>query len=146
MAEKWERWMLAEIEIMKKFYPNMPRAELLQLLPGRSWKAILGAADRYSFARSRSIPRGKKEQKALHAKMSTIRGKRTQQPFAGKHHSADAKRAIGVANLHSAGHSIADIALRNGIAEKEVKKILGERGTKRPERPHTLFKRRWTLR
>lgn len=138
--------MLAEIEIMKKFYPNMPRAELLQLLPGRTWKAILGAADRYGFARNHDLPMSKAQTAAMLARLDTARASRTGPPFAGKHHSADAKRAISVANLHSAGHSIADIALRNGIAEKEVKKILGERGTKRPERPHTLFKRRWTLR
>ena len=87
----------------------------------------MGAAERYDFHRNRSIPKSKEQIAALHAKMSTARSNRTQQPFAGKHHTADAKLAISVSNLHARGHSIADIAKRNRIAEAEVEKIIDAR-------------------
>ena len=127
MAEKWERWALAEIAIMKKHYLNMPRDELKQLLPGRTWKAITGAADRYGFARNRDIPMSEAETAAMRARLSLARASRTDAPFAGHHHTAEGKVAISVSNLHARGHSIADIAKRNGIAEEEVKKIIEER-------------------
>ena len=124
MTEKWERWNKEELAILKKYYPNMPREGLMRLLPGRTWKAIMGAAERFGFHRNRSIPKSKEEKAALRAKMSTARGNRTEEPFAGQHHTADAKLHISVANLHARGHTIAAIAERNGIAEKEVVKII----------------------
>ena len=131
MTEKWERWTREEIAILKQHYSNMPRADLMQRLPGRTWRAIMGAAERYDFHRNRSIPKSEGQKAALHAKMSIARGNRIGQPFADKHHSADAKLAISVSNLHARGHSVADIAWRNGIAEAEVKKIIKERGAKK---------------
>lgn len=137
--------MTVEITIMKKHYADMPRDELKQLLPGRTWKAITGAADRYGFVRNRDIPMSEAEEAAMLSQMTLARASRTAPPFAGKHHSADAKLAISIANLHARGHCIAAIADRNGIAEKEVKKILKERGSKRRnKRPH-VFKRGWRL-
>ena len=127
MPEKWERWGKEEIAIMKKHYPDMPRNELKQLLPGRTWKAIKGAADRFGFARNRDIPMSDANRAAMHVRLCIARASRTGAPFAGKHHTADAKLAISVSNLHARGHSIADIAQRNRIAEKEVKKMLEER-------------------
>ena len=131
MAEKWERWAVAEIAVMKKHYATSPRKKLLQLLPGRTWKAIKGAADRFGFARNRDIPMSEAETAALHARLSLARASRTDAPFAGHHHTAEGKVAISVSNLHARGHSIADIALRNCIAEKEVKKRIKERGAKK---------------
>ena len=127
MTEKWERWTREEIAIMKKHYPDMPRNELMQLLPGRTWKAITGAAHRYGFSRNGDITQTPEQKAAMLARLDIARGLRTGPPFAGKHHSAEAKLAISVSNLHARGHSIADIAQRNRIAEKEVKKMLEER-------------------
>ena len=127
MPEKWERWGKEEIAIMDKHYADTPRNELKQLLPGRTWKAIKGAADRFGFARNRDIPMSDANRAAMHVRLCIARASRTGAPFAGKHHTADAKLAISVSNLHARGHSIADIAQRNRIAEKEVKKMLEER-------------------
>jgi AraC-like DNA-binding protein len=127
MSEKWGRWMVAELRILKKHYPNMPRDDLMQLLPGRTWKAITDAAERYGFHRNSDIPKTEAEIAAMRVRLSIARASRTGPPFAGNHHTADAKLAISVSNLHARGHSIADIAKRNGIAEKEVKKIIEER-------------------
>jgi len=132
MTEKWERWTITEIAILKQHYSNMPRDDLMQRLPGRTWRAIYHIAEKQKVHRNwRDIPLSEEEIVALHAKLSTARGNRTGQPFAGKHHDADAKLAISVSNLHARGHSIADIAKRNGIAEKEVKKLIEERGAKK---------------
>ncbi|MGB7532984.1 MAG: hypothetical protein WA977_08450 [Halobacteriota archaeon] len=104
----------------------------MQRLPGRTWRAIYHIAEKQKVHRNwRDIPLSEEEIVALHAKLSTARGNRTGQPFAGNHHTADAKLAISVSNLHARGHSIADIAKRNGIAEKEVEKIIKERGAKK---------------
>jgi len=128
MTEKWERWTITEIAILKQHYSNMPRDDLMQRLPGRTWRAIYHIAEKQKVHRNwRDIPLSEEEIVALHARMSTARGNRIGQPFAGNHHTADAKLAISVSNLHARGHSIADIAKRNGIAEKEVKKLIEER-------------------
>ena len=132
MTEKWERWTITEIAILKQHYSNMPRDDLMQRLPGRTWRAIYHIAEKQKVHRNwRDIPLSEEEIVALHARMSTARGNRIGQPFAGNHHTADAKLAISVSNLHARGHSIADIAKRNGIAEKEVEKIIKERGAKK---------------
>jgi len=131
MAEKWERWCTAEVEILKEHYSNMPRGDLMQLLPGRTWKAIMDAAERYGPHRDCDIPKTEAEMAAMRVRLSIARASRTGPPFAGKHHDADAKLAISVSNLHARGHSIADIAKRNGIAEKEVEKMIKERGAKK---------------
>ena len=126
MSEKWERWNKEELSTLEKHYPDMPRKRLMRLLPGRTWGAIYHIAEQQEVHRNRyAVPLSKKEKKALCAKFA--RGNRTKQPFADKHHTADAKLRISVSNLHTRGHSIADIAERNGIAEKEVKKILDNR-------------------
>ena len=131
MSEKWERWALAELAILKKHYPDMPRDDLMQLLPGRTWRSIGHQAEKQEVHRNGYvIPKSAKQAAALHAKLSTARCNRTDEPFAGNHHSADAKLRISVSNLHTRGHSIADIAVRNRIAEKEVVKIIGERKEK----------------
>jgi len=125
MTEKWERWTITEIAILKQHYSNMPRDDLMQRLPGRTWRAIYHIAEKQKVHRNwRDIPLSEEEIVALHARMSTARGNRIGQPFAGNHHTADAKLAISVSNLHARGHCIAYIAVRNGIAKKEVKKIL----------------------
>ena len=132
MTEKWERWALAELTILKKHYPDMPRDDLMELLPGRTWRAIGHIAEKQKVHRNGYvIPKSAKQAAALHAKLSTARGNRTEQPFAGKHHTADAKLAISASNLHARGHSIADIAVRNRIAEGEVEKILANRSNKK---------------
>lgn len=121
MTEKWERWNKEEMAILKKHYPDMPRDDLMQLLPGRTWRSIGHQAEKQEIRRNGYIiPKSAKQAAALHAKLSTARSNRTEQPFAGKHHTADAKLAISASNLHARGHSIADIAVRNRIAEKEV--------------------------
>jgi len=124
MAEKWARWCVPELEIMNAYYSDMPRDELLKLLPGRTWKAITGAAGRFGFVRDSNTPKSEAEEAAMRVRLNIARAARTAPPFAGKHHSAEAKLAISVANLHARSHCIAYIAVRNGIAEKEVKKIL----------------------
>lgn len=129
MTEKWERWNKEEMAILKKCYPDMPRDDLMQLLPGRTWRSIGHQAEKQEIRRNGYIiPKSAKQAAALHAKLSTARSNRTEQPFAGKHHTADAKLAISASNLHARGHSIADIAVRNRIAEAEVKKIIENRG------------------
>ena len=128
MSEKWERWNKEELSTLEKHYPDTQRKRLMRLLPGRTWKAIMGAAERYDIHRNRDdIPKTKKQKASLHAKMCIARQNRTDAPFAGKHHTAEAKLRISVSNLHTRGHSIADIATRVGIAKKEVKKILDNR-------------------
>lgn len=130
MSEKWERWAVAELAVMKEHYAKSSRKKLMQLLPGRTWKAITGAADRFGFARNRGLPMSKAQTTAMLARLDTARASRTGPPFAGRHHTAEGKLHLSMGILHAFGHSIADIALRHGIAEAEVKKIL-EKGEKR---------------
>lgn len=127
MVQKWERWNKAELAILKESYPKMPREDIMQLLSGRTWRTICNTANAYGIARPRyTIPRSKQYLEFLHDRLSIARRSRTAgyAPFAGNHHSADAKLAISVSNLYTRGHSIKDIAKRNGITEKEVGKIL----------------------
>ena len=131
MTEKWERWSIAEVAILKQHYSNMPRADLLQLLPGRTWRAIYHIAEKQALHRNwRDILLSEEEIVALHTRLNIARDNRTGAPFAGKHHSAEGKLHLSVGILHAFGHSNAAIALRNRIAEAEVKKIL-EKSEKR---------------
>jgi len=125
MSEKWERWYKKEYAILKMHYSTMPRKELMQLLPGRTWRAIGHIAnEKLRLNRSHDIPKSEEEKAALHTKMSIGRGKRIVQPFAGKHHTAETRVAISVSGLYIRGHSIKDIANRKDISEKEVVKII----------------------
>ena len=124
MTEKWERWNKEELHILKKYYPNMPRDNLMQLLPGRSWRAVGHAAEKHKLHRGHDIPKTEEEKVALHTKMSIARGKRAEEPFAGKHHTAETKLAISVTNLFVRGHGITDIAHRKGITKAEVERII----------------------
>ena len=127
MVERWERWSIQELAILKKHYPNAPRDELIQLLAGRGWRSICRAAEKRGLHREHyGTERSEQFLKELHSKLSIARRRRTAgyAPFAGNHHSADAKLAISVSNLYTRGHSIKDIAKRNGITEKEVGKII----------------------
>lgn len=126
MVEAWERWNKEEIRILKKYYSNMPRDELIQLLPGRAWRNICRAAEKRGLHRKHyGTLRSEQFLKELHNKLSIAR--RNRKPFAGCHHSSEAKLRISVSNLFTRGHCIAYIAARKGITEKEVKKILEER-------------------
>lgn len=127
MSEKWERWGVAEADILKKHYFSMPKHELMPLLPGRTWKAITGAADRFGFSRKRSIPMTEAALALLRTRLSIARSLRDGAPFAGCTHTAESKIAISVSNLHTRGHTIAAIAERNGIAEAAVEEILKKR-------------------
>jgi len=133
MVEKWERWSKEEIAILKKFYPNMPREDLMQLLPGRTWRTICNTANAYGIARPRyTIPRSKQYLKFLHERLSIARRRRTTgyAPFKGNHHSAEAKLAISVSNLYVRFNCVADIAALHGITEKEVMEIIEKRNKK----------------
>ena len=109
----------------------MSRDELMKLLPGRTWKAITDAAERFGFVRDSNTPKSEAEEAAMRVRLSIARAARTGPPFAGKHHSAEGKLHISVGNLHARGHSNAAIAQRNGTAEQEVKKILEKRKKRR---------------
>lgn len=65
----------------------------------------------------------------LHDKLSIARKNR--KPFAGCHHSSEAKINISVSNLFTRGHSIVDIAKRKDITEKGIRKIIEGRGEKK---------------
>ena len=127
MPEKWERWALEELAILKKHYTSMPRDELLALLPGRTWKAITGAADRFGVPRNRDIAMSDANRAAMHVRLCIARASRTGAPFAGCTHTAESKMAISVSNLHTRGYTIAAIAERNGIAAAAVEEILKKR-------------------
>lgn len=128
MTEKWQRWTIEESTIMEKYYPNLPRDDLMRLLPGRTWRAIQHFAEKQKIHRNwHNIPKSKAQKEALYTKLSLARGNRTKQPFAGKRHSAEAKIHISVSNLYARGHSIEDIAQRNGIAKEEVTGIIERR-------------------
>ncbi len=130
MSEAWQRWTIAELAILKNHYPNAPREDLMRLLPGRTWRAIVHQAEIQEVHRPRyGSTRSKEYLAELHITLSTARANRTSghAPFAGKHHSAETKLAISVSNLRTRGYAIAYIARRNGITEKEVKKIIEER-------------------
>lgn len=130
MSEKWERWNNEELAILKGHYPNAPREDLLRLLPGRTWRSIGHQAEIQEVHRPHyGTVRSKEYLAELHTTLSTARANRTSghAPFAGKHHSAETKLAISVSNLRTRGYAIAYIARRNGITEKEVKKIIKER-------------------
>ena len=142
MTEKWERWNKEEYTILKKHYPDMPREDLMRLLPGRTWGAIYHIAEQQEVHRNRrNIPKSKAQKEALHAKLSIARSNRTKQPFAGKHHStppfagkrhsAEARMRISVSNLYARGHSIVDIAQRKGIAKEKVVSIIEGREERR---------------
>jgi len=134
MVEKWERWSKEEIAILKKCYPNMPRENLMQLLPGRTWRTICNTASKYDVHRPRyGTTRSAGYLKFLHDRLSIARRRRTAgyAPFAGNHHSADAKLRISVSNLYARFNCVADIAALHGITEKEVREIIEKRGKKR---------------
>ena len=123
MSEKWERWNKEETRTLKKHYPNMPRDDLIRLLPGRPWRSICRAAEKRGLHRKHyGTLRSKQFLKGLHDKLSIARQDR--KPFAGCRHSLEAKISISVSNLHTRGHSIADIAERKDITEKEAKRII----------------------
>ena len=124
MVEAWERWGINELAILKEHYSKTHRDELLKLLPGRTWRAVGHAAEKQKLSRGHGIPKTEKEKAALHTKMRIARGKRAEEPFAGKHHTAETKLAISVTNLFVRGHGITDIAHRKGISKMEVKGIL----------------------
>ena len=129
MSEKWERWNKEENRILKKHYPSTPRDELTQLLPGRGWRSICRAAEKRGLHRKHyGTLRSEQFLKGLHDKLSIARQDR--KPFAGCRHSLEAKISISVSNLFTRGHSIADIAERKDITEKEVKKIIKKRRKK----------------
>ena len=129
MSEKWERWSKNELAILKKHYPNMPRDELTELLPGRAWRNICRAAEKRGIHREHyGTKRSEQFLKELHDKLSNARENR--KPFAGCHHSPEAKLRISVSNLFTCGHSIEDIAVRKNITEAKVKKIIEEKKTK----------------
>ena len=128
MSEKWERWTKKELAILKSRYHNTPREDLMHLLPGRTWRAIGHIAEKQKVHRHRhDIPKSPERTATTHANCSIARCNRTKQPFAGKHHTTEAKLHISVSNLHASGHSIADIAGRNHITETEVKNIIEEK-------------------
>lgn len=123
MVEAWERWNKEENRILKKHYPNTSRDELIQLLPGRGWRSICRAAEKRGLHRKHyGTQRSEQFLKELHNKLSIARQNR--KPFAGCHHSPEAKISISVSNLFTRGHSIADIVGRNGITGKKVKEII----------------------
>ena len=125
MTEKWQRWTIEEYTIVEKHYPNFPRDDLMRLLPGRTWRAIGDFAEKQKIHRNRhNVPLSEEEKKILCTKLSIARSKRSGPPFAGKHHSAETKLTISVSNLHTRGHSIADIAQRNGIVKEKVMAII----------------------
>ena len=130
MSVKWERWNKEELRILKKHYSNTPRDELIQLLPGRGWRSICRAAEKRGLHRKHyGTQRSEQFLEELHDKLSIARQNR--KPFAGCHHSLEAKLGISVSNLFTCGHSIADIAERKNITEKEVKGILEKRRKKK---------------
>ena len=123
MSVKWERWNREELHILKTCYPNMPRDDLIRLLPGRGWRSICRAAEKRKIHRKHyGTQRSEQFLEELHNKLSIARQNR--KPFAGCRHSLEAKISISVSNLFARGHSIANIAKRKGITEKEVKVIL----------------------
>ena len=123
MVEAWERWNKEELATLKKYYSNMPRDELIQLLPGRAWRNICRAAEKRGLHRKHyATLRSEQFLKELHNKLSIARKNR--KPFAGCHHSSEAKLRISVSNLFTRGHDIGDIAERKSITERGVKKIL----------------------
>lgn len=130
MSEKWERWNKEENRILKKHYPNTPRDELIQLLPGRGWRSICRAAEKRGLHRKHyGTQRSEQFLEELHDKLSIARKNR--KPFAGCHHSPEAKINISVSNLFTRGHSIVDIAKRKDITEKGIRKIIEGRGEKK---------------
>ena len=127
MSIKWERWNTNELTILKVHSPNAPREDIMHLLPGRPWRGIVNQAGKQKIHRPHyGTVRSAEYLAELHTTLSTARTNRTDgyAPFAGKQHSAESKLHISVSNLHARGHSIADIAERNRIAEKEVVKII----------------------
>ncbi len=51
-------WSDAELKILQKHYETTTKDELLAMLPGRSWKAIRGAAIRQGLSRGKGGSRG----------------------------------------------------------------------------------------
>lgn len=130
MSEKWERWNREEIAILKEHYPNMPRVELTELLPRRAWRNICRAAEKRGIHREHyGTKRSEQFLKELHDKLSNARENR--KPFAGRHHSPEAKLCISVSNLYAHFNCVADIAALKGITEKEVRDIIENRGKKK---------------
>ena len=134
LTEKWQRWNREELAILKKHFPYMAREDIMQILPGRTWRSIVDQAEKQKIHRPHyGTVRSKEYLAELHTTLSTARTNRTDgyAPFAGKHHAADAKLAISVSNLYTRGHNITDIAERNHIAEAEVKRIIKKRGSEK---------------
>ena len=130
MALKWERWNREELAILKEHFPNTSREDIMRLLPGRTWRAIVHQAETQEVRRPHyDTVRSKEYLAELHITLSTARTNRTSghAPFAGKRHSADAKLAISISNLHARGHSIEDIAERHWLTYPQVSRIINSR-------------------
>ena len=126
MSEKWERWGKEEIRTLKKHYPNTPRDELIQLLPGRGWRSICRVAEKRGLHRKHyGTQRSEQFLKELHDKLSIARQGR--KPFAGCRHSLEAKISISVSNLSARNHSVADISKRTGVSESKIQIILNKK-------------------
>jgi len=130
MIQKWQRWSREELAILKEHFLSMSRDGIMQLLPSRTWRAICHQASKQNLHRPHyGTVRSDKYLAMLHTTLSIARANRTSgyAPFAGKHHSADAKLAISVSNLYTRFHCVADIAALHGITEKEVRDIIERR-------------------
>ena len=134
MSIKWERWNTNELTILKEHYPNAPREDLMQLLPGRTWRAIVHQAEIQEVRRPHyNTVRSKQYLAELHITLSNARQNRTSghAPFAGKQHSTESKLHISVSNLYTRGHCSEYIAKAKNITVEEVKKIIENREDKR---------------
>ena len=130
MSEKWERWNREEVIILKKHYPDMPREELMELLPGRTWRGIIHQAEKQGIHREHyGTQRSEQFLKELHDKLSIARQNR--KPFAGHQHSEKAKLCISVSNLYAHFNCVADIAALKGITVIEVQEIIENQGKKK---------------
>ena len=124
------RWDINELAILKKCYPFMSRDELMELLPGRTWRSIGHQAEKRGIHREHyGTQRSEQFLKDLHDKLSIARQNR--KPFAGCQHSPEAKLRISVSNLYAHFNCVADIAALKGITEKEVRGIIEKRGKKK---------------
>ena len=127
MSEKWQRWNIEELTILKKHFSYMAREDLIQLLPGRTWRAIVHQAEIQEVHRPHyGTTRSAEYLAELHITLSTARTNRTSghAPFAGKQHSAKSTLHISVSNLYTRGHCSEYIAKAKGITEEEVEKII----------------------
>ena len=51
LNKNWQRYLKSEEELLRKMYPNAPKAEIVKALPGRTWVALRRKGEKMGLKR-----------------------------------------------------------------------------------------------